>query len=85
MLVFKPAPGPPPDGQVLSTSCIIDDQSRTITDQQKKALQLLAKKAMSYLKMYKLVIEEPQTINLNAAHLRKLSDQALGGQSVSLR
>ena len=67
-----------PEGQVLGTLCILDNQPRHISETQKKALQLLAKRVMDYLESRKRILEQEDTIESNAAHLRKLSDQAPG-------
>lgn len=67
-----------PQGQALGTLCILDKQPRHMSATQKKALQLLAKRVMDYLEARKRILEQEDTIESNAAHLRKLSDQAPG-------
>jgi len=75
---YAGAPLETPQGNVLGTLCIIDNKPRTISENQQKALKLLAKKAMEYLEIRKLLIEQSDRIELNAAQLRKLTDQAPG-------
>ncbi|PIQ20862.1 MAG: hypothetical protein COW65_12555 [Cytophagales bacterium CG18_big_fil_WC_8_21_14_2_50_42_9] len=73
---YAGAPLETAQGHVLGTLCIIDNKPRTITDAQKNALRLLAKKAMNYLETRKLLIEQSNEIESNAASLKKLTDQA---------
>ena len=75
---YAGAPLETPQGNVLGTLCIIDNKPRTISENQRNALKLLAKKAMEYLEVRKLLIEQSNKIELNAAQLRKLTDQAPG-------
>lgn len=65
-------------GHVLGTLCIIDNRPRTINESQKKALQLLAKKAMDYLEMRQLLSQQGDAIALSASRLKMLTDQAPG-------
>jgi len=75
---YAGAPLETPQGNVLGTLCIIDNKPRTISEAQKNALLLLAKKAMDYLETRKLLIEQNNEIDLNIARLKKLTDQAPG-------
>lgn len=65
-------------GNVLGTLCVIDHKPHKITDSQKKALLLLAKKVMSYLETRKQLLEQEDKIELSASRLKKLTDQAPG-------
>jgi hypothetical protein len=65
-------------GHVLGTLCIIDSKPHEISGNQRKALQLLAKKAMEYLNTRKLLIEQGEKIESNAKLLKNLTDQAPG-------
>lgn len=65
-------------GNVLGTLCVIDDKPREISDNQKKALQLLAKKTMDYLETRRLLIKQGNKIELSATRLRRLSDLTPG-------
>ena len=65
-------------GNVLGTLCIIDNKPRKISEKQKNALKLLAKKAMDYLNDRKLLIYQSRHIELSALKLKKLTDQAPG-------
>lgn len=75
---YAGAPLVTPTGNVLGTLCIIDHKPRKISEQQKKALQLLAKKVMNYLETRKLLFEQGSKIELSATRLKKLTDQAPG-------
>ena len=75
---YAGAPLETPHGNVLGTICVIDNKPRHISESQIKALQLLAKKTMDYLEARKLILEQSDRIELNAARLRKLTDQAPG-------
>ncbi len=75
---YAGAPLKTPSGNVLGTLCVIDDKPRHITENQKKALQLLAKKVMDFLNARKLLIEQAKKIEFNSARLKKLTDQVPG-------
>ncbi|XLS29848.1 GAF domain-containing protein [Flavobacteriaceae bacterium M23B6Z8] len=75
---YAGAPLKTPNGNVLGTLCVIDDKPRTFTENKIKALQLLAKKAMDYLEMRKVLLTQNDKIALSASRLKKLSDQAPG-------
>ncbi|MBP2832997.1 GAF domain-containing protein [Aquimarina sp. U1-2] len=72
---YAGAPLVTPLGNVLGTLCIIDRKPRHISEHQKKALQLLAKKVMDFLNSRKLTIEQAKTIKFNAKRLQRLTDQ----------
>lgn len=65
-------------GNVLGTLCILDYRPRKISEQQKRALQLLAKKVMDFLETRKLLLEQGSQIESSAGRLKKLTDQAPG-------
>lgn len=75
---YAGAPLETPQGNVLGTLCVIDNKPRNISENQKKALQLLAKKVMSYLEDRKLIIEQADKIELTASRLKKITDQVPG-------
>nr|WKN35436.1 GAF domain-containing protein [Tunicatimonas sp. TK19036] len=75
---YAGAPLTTPNGGVLGTLCVIDTRPRKITEIQKNALQLLAKKAMTYLHTRKLLLDQARYMEMNAARLKKLTDQAPG-------
>ena len=75
---YAGAPLETPQGNVLGALCIIDNKPRTISEAQKNALKLLAKKAMDYLETRKLVISQNDRLESNAARLKQLTDQAPG-------
>lgn len=76
---YAGAPLTTPKGNVLGTLCIIDHKPRTITPQQKEALQLLADKAMNFLNYRKKVLSQEHKIRNNILKLRKLTDNIPGG------
>ncbi|WP_298394025.1 GAF domain-containing protein [Flavobacterium sp.] len=67
------------NGFVLGTLCVLDHKPRTITENQKKTLQILAKKAMQFLTTRKLLLNQRNEINTNALRLKKLTDNVPGG------
>ena len=75
---YAGAPLKTPTGNVLGTLCIIDNKPRKLSEKQKNALKLLAKKVMDYLNDRKLLIHQSRHIELSALKLKKLTDQAPG-------
>ena len=65
-------------GNILGTLCILDNKPRTISENQKIALKLLAKKVMRFLDNRKLLKEQNKKIRSSALHLKKLADQVPG-------
>ena len=75
---YAGAPLETPTGHVMGTLCVIDNQPRSISENQKRALQLLARRVMDYLETRKLLLEQGDKIELDATRLKKLTDQAPG-------
>jgi len=73
---YAGAPLVTPKGYVLGTICVVDTQPKKITEVQKRALQILSKKAMDYLNSRKLILLQNDNIELNALKLKKLTDSA---------
>nr|WP_315191094.1 GAF domain-containing protein [uncultured Flavobacterium sp.] len=73
---YAGAPLVTPRGYVLGTICVVDTQPKKITEVQKRALQILSKKAMDYLNSRKLILLQNDNIELNALKLKKLTDSA---------
>ena len=71
---YAGAPLQTPRGQVLGTLCVIDNKAHEITENQKKALMLLAKRTVSYLETRRLLLEQGNKIELSATRLKRLSD-----------
>lgn len=67
-----------PSGQVLGILYVIDHKHRSITESQKEALSLLAKRVVGHLETRKLLIQQDDHLELSATRLKKLSDQAPG-------
>ncbi|WKN46300.1 GAF domain-containing protein [Tunicatimonas pelagia] len=59
---------------VLGTLCIIDRKPREITDEQKQALQILAKKVMDHIELQKTILNQHSTIKLNTQRLIKITE-----------
>lgn len=66
------------NGYVLGTLCVLDNKPRTLSEAQKRALMLLANKAIDYLETRKLLIEQGENLASNSSMLIKLSEQAPG-------
>ncbi len=75
---YAGAPLQTPDGNVLGTLCVLDSTPKEISEPQKKALSLLAKKAMDFLNTRKLLAEQTKHIELSAERLKNLTDQVPG-------
>lgn len=67
------------NGFVLGTLCVLDNKPRTISENQKKTLHILAKKAMQFITTRKLLLNQRNEINTNALRLKKLTDSVPGG------
>ncbi len=75
---YAGAPLVTPKNNVLGTLCVVDTEPKHITNQQKRALKLLAKKAMDYLNSRRLLLKQQDRIEFNAKKLKKLTDQVPG-------
>ncbi|MDT0678665.1 GAF domain-containing protein [Autumnicola musiva] len=75
---YAGAPLETPSGNVLGTLCVIDTKPRSITENQKEALQLLAKKAMDHLNSRKTIYQQQETIEKSAQKLKRIIDLAPG-------
>lgn len=71
---YAGAPLVTPNNIVLGSLCVIDNKPRTITENQKEALKLLAKKAMEFLNTRKLVLEQKENLAISAKKLIKLTE-----------
>lgn len=68
-----------PDGYMLGTLCVVDYKPKVISGNEKKVLQILAKKTMDYLNTRKTLLEQKKFIDTNAERLKKLTDNIPGG------
>lgn len=75
---YAGAPLESSNGNVMGTLCIIDIKPRTITESQKNALKLLAKKVMDILETKKLLAVQNNAIETSSKRLKELTDQAPG-------
>lgn len=75
---YAGAPLQTPNGHVLGTLCVLDSTPKEISESQKRALSLLAKKAMDFLNARKLLAEQNRHIELSAERLKNLTDQVPG-------
>ena len=75
---YAGAPLVTPLGNVLGTICIIDKKPRKISENQKNALKLLAKKTMDCLNLRKIIKEQQQYIEGSTVQLNKLTRQIPG-------
>lgn len=75
---YAGAPLETPKGNVLGTLCVIDNKPHDISEKQKNALQLLAKRVMYYLNTRKLLIQQSENIELSSLRLKRLTNLAPG-------
>lgn len=77
---YAGAPLVTPSGEVLGALCIIDQKPRQISERQKRALQILARKAMNHLQFRKFIPLHPSdALPWNqSSRLRELMDLAPG-------
>ncbi len=76
---YAGAPLETPTGSVLGTLCVIDNQPREITENEQRVLQILARKAMTYLNTRKLLLSQEEEISNHTQKLEKLTDTVPGG------
>lgn len=76
---YAGAPLETPSGNVLGSFCIIDHKPRKLTPKQIKVLHILAKKAMDYLNVRKVLLDQKDEIRTNAERLKKLTDSVPDG------
>ncbi|MFI2744230.1 GAF domain-containing protein [Zhouia sp. PK063] len=62
------------NGHVLGTLCVIDQQTRQLSENQQKALQMLADKVMEYLNTRKNLWHQKHEITKSAEKLIKLTE-----------
>ncbi|MGJ8667058.1 MAG: GAF domain-containing protein [Patiriisocius sp.] len=62
-------------GNVMGTLCVIDTKPREFSENQKKALQILAKKAMIYIENYKTIYSQQKKILDNQQNLQKITNE----------
>ncbi len=65
-------------GHVLGTLCVFNTVPMRMSDIQRKALSILAKKVMHYLDARKLIMLQGERIEESAGKLRRITDQAPG-------
>lgn len=73
---YAGAPLITPKGNILGSLCVVDTVPKKITEKQKKALQVLSKKAMDFLNARKLILLQKDNLELSAIKLKKLTDEA---------
>lgn len=66
------------EGNVLGTLCVIDNKPRKISERQKSALQLIAKKVMDHLEMKKILLAQGNQLEKKDLKLHKLTNYAPG-------
>jgi PAS domain-containing protein len=65
-----------PNGSVIGTLCVMNTIPMTVTEQQKNALKIIAKRVMDILNARKLIAKQKETIEFSIEKLKKLTDQA---------
>lgn len=65
-----------PKGNVLGTLCTMDTKPMRLSELQKTALKILAKKTMNFLNARKLILAQKEVMEFSADKLRKLTDQS---------
>jgi len=67
-----------PAGHVLGTLCVMDTQPNILSEDQKKGLLLLAKKATDFLNTRKTLRDQKMHIDLSASRLKQILDNVPG-------
>ncbi|MCM4157073.1 GAF domain-containing protein [Gramella sp. AN32] len=75
---YAGAPLETPNGNVLGALCVIDFEPKVISEKQKNALKLLAKRVLENFDLRKLLQTQKDDIKSNILKLRKLTDNAPG-------
>ncbi|WKN44483.1 PAS domain-containing protein [Tunicatimonas pelagia] len=75
---YAGAPLQTPKGNILGTLCVLDNKPNEISESQKKALSLLAKRAIDFMDTRKVMAEQSKHIRLGITQLKNLTDQVPG-------
>ncbi|MCL6219504.1 GAF domain-containing protein [Zunongwangia pacifica] len=75
---YAGAPIKSASGNVLGALCVIDRKPNSLNDNQKQALQILARKATNYLNTRKALLDQQKNIELNATRLKQILDNTPG-------
>ena len=67
-----------PAGHVLGTLCVMDTQPNKLSEDQKKGLLLLAKKATDFLNTRRTLRDQKMHIDLSASRLKQIMDNVPG-------
>lgn len=70
-------------GNVLGTLCVIDTQPRTLTDDQRRVLRILAKRVMRQLEMRKHIIQLQEELTFTVRRLDFLQDRMKQGGRIN--
>lgn len=70
---YAGAPLVTPKNNVLGTLCVIDREPREFSDEQKRALQILAKKSMDIIEMHKTFNSLNASVKLTVERLTKIT------------
>lgn len=75
---YAGAPLVTPSGFVLGSLCVVDTQPRHLNERQEQALRILSKKAMDYLNLRKLLLQQNQSLASYSFKMKRLTEMAPG-------
>ncbi|WBL20877.1 GAF domain-containing protein [Zunongwangia sp. HRR-M8] len=75
---YAGAPIKSSSGHVLGALCVIDQKPNKLNNNQKKALEILAKKTTDYLNIRKALINQRRSIEFSAIRLKEILDNTPG-------
>jgi len=67
-----------PGGIRIGTVCLMDKKSREVSDDKKRAIELISKRIIRYLEQRKMMIERTKQIEFDQQRLRFLTDNVPG-------
>lgn len=76
---YASAPLVSDSGSVVGTLCAIDTKPRELNSEEQKVMRILAKRAIEYLNLRRILRNRNESINESVARLKKLTQRIPGG------